>query len=88
MNRLNVLCKTNDGFAISYEDLKLRGPGDILGTRQSGIPAFVLGNLIEDTKFIDAARNDAREIAMNKDNEDYRNYYERIGKLTNKNYIG
>ncbi|MBO7677285.1 MAG: ATP-dependent DNA helicase RecG, partial [Erysipelotrichaceae bacterium] len=41
LKRLDILCQSNDGFKISYEDLKLRGPGDILGTRQSGIPAFI-----------------------------------------------
>ena len=45
---VNTLVNTNNGFEVSFEDLKLRGPGDILGTRQSGLPAFILGNLIED----------------------------------------
>ena len=85
--RLNILCETNDGFKISYEDLKLRGPGDILGTRQSGLPAFVLGNLIEDTKFIDAARKDAHQIAENKDDEKYRAYYGKIVQMANQNFI-
>ena len=85
--RLNILCETNDGFEISYEDLKLRGPGDILGTRQSGLPAFVLGNLIEDTKFIDAARKDAHQIAENKDDEKYRAYYGKIVQMANQNFI-
>ncbi len=87
LNRLNVLCKTNDGFEISYEDLRLRGPGDILGTRQSGIPAFVLGNLIEDTKFIDAARKDARMISENRQEKAYRDYYDKIQKMANQNFI-
>ncbi|MBR4462666.1 MAG: ATP-dependent DNA helicase RecG [Erysipelotrichaceae bacterium] len=88
LKRLNILCKTNDGFEIAYEDLKMRGPGDILGTRQSGLPAFILGNLLEDTKFIDAARKDAQMIAENTGNEEYGNYYENISKLTAKNYLG
>lgn len=40
--RLKMLEKTSDGFEISKYDLKLRGPGDLLGTRQSGVPGFVL----------------------------------------------
>ena len=87
LKRLNILCKTNDGFEISYEDLKLRGPGDILGTRQSGVPAFILGNLIEDTKFIDAARKDAHEIINNLENNDYKNYYDKIFQIASKNFI-
>lgn len=43
--RLKALCKTNDGFRIAEEDLKLRGPGDFFGSRQSGLPAFRMANL-------------------------------------------
>ena len=74
-------------FEISYEDLKLRGPGDILGTRQSGLPAFILGNLIEDTRFIDAARKDAHIIAENQDIKEYKEYYDRISQVAIKNFI-
>ena len=80
LDRLKVLTRSNNGFDISYEDLRLRGPGDILGTRQSGLPAFILGNLIEDTRFIEAARKDADEIANNQDNLDNKTYYEQIAK--------
>lgn len=87
LKRLNILVQSNDGFEISMEDLKIRGPGDILGTRQSGLPTFVLGNLIEDTRFIDAARQDAKKISDEQDDPEYRNYYDEISKLTAKNYI-
>lgn len=87
IKRLEVLTKTNDGFEISYEDLKLRGPGDILGTRQSGLPAFILGNLIEDGRFVEAAKNDAHKICDNLDNPEYRAYYDKIGLIASKNYI-
>lgn len=87
INRLDVLCKNNDGFAISYEDLKLRGPGDILGTRQSGVPAFVLGNIIEDGKFINAAKIDANTICNNLDNQEYRAYFDKIASFAAQNYI-
>ena len=43
--RLKAFCKTNDGFRIAEEDLKLRGPGDFFGSRQSGLPAFRVANL-------------------------------------------
>ena len=86
-NRLQVLCDSNDGFKISMEDLKLRGPGDILGTRQSGLPTFILGNLIEDTRFINAARVDAKEIAENLNIEENKAYYNKIAEVAAKNYI-
>ena len=79
--RLKVLTNSNDGFEISMQDLKLRGPGDILGTRQSGVPAFILGNIIEDTRFIEAARNDAKKIA-NMANEEDKAYYQKIKDLS------
>ncbi|MGN1405330.1 MAG: ATP-dependent DNA helicase RecG [Erysipelotrichaceae bacterium] len=79
IERLNVLCKTNNGFEIASEDLRLRGPGDMLGTRQSGLPAFVLGNIVEDTKFIEAAKKDAREIMERP--EDFKDYLEKITKM-------
>ncbi|NLC96073.1 MAG: ATP-dependent DNA helicase RecG [Erysipelotrichaceae bacterium] len=66
LERLKVLLKSNNGFEIATEDLRLRGPGDILGTRQSGIPGFILGNLFEDTKIINQSRIDAEEIVNNK----------------------
>ena len=70
LERLEVLEKTTDGFVISMEDLRLRGPGDILGTRQSGLPEFLLGNMIEDTGIMNAARQDAYEIMMDPDHPD------------------
>ena len=48
---------------------------------------FVLGNLIEDTKFIDAARKDAHQIAENKDDEKYQAYYGKIVQMANQNFI-
>lgn len=62
LERLEILEKTTNGFEISYQDLRLRGPGDILGTRQSGVPDFILGNIVEDTKMIETAKKDAKEI--------------------------
>ena len=87
LKRLEILTKTNNGFDISYEDLKLRGPGDILGTRQSGLPAFILGNLLEDTKFIDAAKNDAKEIVNAQDKPQNAQFYEKIASLAKNRAI-
>lgn len=87
LERLNVLVNTNDGFKISYEDLRLRGPGDILGTRQSGLPAFLLGDLIEDTKIIEGAKKDAKEIINNLSDEDNKKYFELISSKYVNNYV-
>lgn len=87
ISRLEVLCNSNDGFEISLQDLKQRGPGDILGTRQSGIPDFILGNIFSDTKFIESAKNDAHMICDNLDNKEYKNYYDKIYEISSKNYV-
>ena len=58
--RLNVMRQTEDGFVIAEEDLRLRGGGEVLGTRQSGLPAFRLASLPEHTDLLEAARDEAR----------------------------
>ncbi len=85
LERLNVLLKTNNGFKISSEDLRLRGSGDILGTRQSGVPGFVLGNLFEDTKIINQSRIDALEIIENKDKTDNKKIMDNVILENNTN---
>lgn len=60
--RISVMCSTNDGFVIAEEDLKLRGPGDIEGTRQSGTLNLHLADLVEDANVLQAARQTAEEI--------------------------
>ncbi len=60
--RLNTLRATEDGFRIAEEDLKLRGEGDLLGTRQSGVPGFHLARLEVHGKYLGAARDDAALI--------------------------
>ena len=60
--RLKIMCATNDGFKIAEKDLEIRGPGDIEGTRQSGLLNFKLANIIEDKKILEAARFHAEKI--------------------------
>lgn len=60
--RLKALEASNDGFKIAEEDLRLRGPGQMEGTRQSGLPDFAYLNLIQDFKIIEAAHADAKQI--------------------------
>ncbi|MCZ6764532.1 MAG: ATP-dependent DNA helicase RecG [Alphaproteobacteria bacterium] len=64
--RLNILRETEDGFRIAEEDLKLRGGGEILGTRQSGLPVFRLADLACHADLLAMARDDAR-LVLEKD---------------------
>jgi ATP-dependent DNA helicase RecG len=57
--RLGIMAETNDGFKIAEKDLELRGPGELLGTRQSGLPEFRIGNLVRDQKILAAAKKEA-----------------------------
>ena len=60
--RLNILRETDDGFRIAEEDLRLRGAGELLGTRQSGLPAFRLADLAVHAELLAAARDDSRLV--------------------------
>ncbi|MBI5192579.1 MAG: ATP-dependent DNA helicase RecG [Nitrospirae bacterium] len=60
--RLGIMEKTNNGFEIAEEDLAIRGPGELFGTRQAGIPELRVANIIRDVKILEAARKDAFEI--------------------------
>ncbi|HKP45058.1 MAG TPA: ATP-dependent DNA helicase RecG [Pyrinomonadaceae bacterium] len=57
--RLEIMAETNDGFRIAEKDLEIRGPGELLGTRQSGLPEFRMANLIRDQKILETAQKEA-----------------------------
>lgn len=60
--RLQIVADTNNGFEISQADLSIRGPGDLLGIRQSGISGFILGDIINDHAILETAKDDAVTI--------------------------
>ncbi len=60
--RLKIMTQTTDGFRIAEEDLRLRGPGELLGTRQHGLPTLKVADLVNDLDLITAARDDAAAI--------------------------
>jgi len=61
--RLRAMGSTNDGFSIAEQDIKLRGPGDMLGTQQHGLPELKIADLVDDFDLMVEARKKAREIA-------------------------
>jgi ATP-dependent DNA helicase RecG len=60
--RLKIMESTEDGFVIAEEDLRLRGPGEFLGTRQSGLPGFRVGHILRDASLLDLAREEALRL--------------------------
>lgn len=82
--RMETMCISNDGFYISEQDLKLRGPGDFFGTRQHGLPEMKIANLFEDSDILEKSQEAAREI-MEEDaslsSEKYRGLKKRADKI-------
>lgn len=62
--RLNIMVESSDGFRISEEDLGIRGPGEFLGTKQSGMPDLKIASLVRDSKLLELARKEAFNIVM------------------------
>ena len=60
--RINIICETTDGFKIAEKDLELRGAGEFLGDKQSGIPDFKIGNIVKDGEIMRKAKDEMREL--------------------------
>ncbi len=69
--RLNIMTQTNDGFVIAEKDLQLRGPGEFLGTRQSGLPDLIISDIVRDAKILEMARNEAINFVKTNKIENY-----------------
>jgi ATP-dependent DNA helicase RecG len=70
--RIRTLLESNDGFYIAEMDMKLRGPGEFFGTRQSGIPGLRLADLVRDTDVLEMARAEAQRLIESRDSEELR----------------
>lgn len=81
--KLRVLEKEDDGFKIAEEDMRLRGPGEMAGTRQSGLPTFGVASIMDDFKIFEVARDDARKMLFDKDNPDFAPFIEKAKKEIN-----
>lgn len=69
--RLSIMTETNDGFVIAEKDLQLRGPGEFLGTRQSGLPDLIISDIVRDAKILEIARNEAIDFVKNYNIDDF-----------------
>ena len=86
-NKLEILTRSEDGFAIAEEDMKQRGPGELTGVKQSGIPDFHFLNVVDDYKIFVVARDDAKDILKNKDNKNYQWLIKRAEAMVNQEEI-
>ena len=86
-DKLDILTRSEDGFAIAEEDMKQRGPGELAGVKQSGLPDFRFLNIIDDFKIFVCARDDAKEILKHKNNKNYQWLIKRAEKLINQEDI-
>ena len=86
-DKLDILTKSEDGFVIAEEDMKQRGPGELTGLKQSGLPDFHFLNIIDDYKIFVVARDDAKEIIKNKDNKNYQWLIKHATSLINQEEI-
>lgn len=71
LTRLKIMEQTNNGFIIAEKDLAIRGPGEFLGVRQSGMPDFTIADISKDTEILQNARNDAFDLVMNHNLKDF-----------------
>ena len=59
---MKIMTETNNGFVLSEKDLELRGPGEVFGFRQSGLPQFLIADLVNDANVLEVARDEANQI--------------------------
>ncbi len=69
--RLSIMTETNDGFVIAEKDLQLRGPGEFLGTRQSGLPDLIISDIVRDAKILEMARAEALDFIKKYNIDDF-----------------
>ncbi|MBV1709127.1 MAG: ATP-dependent DNA helicase RecG, partial [Erysipelothrix sp.] len=81
--RLMTLVNSNDGFDIAMKDLSMRGPGDLLGKRQSGLPHFILGDIVADQNILLTAKDDAKYVFENNLCLEYQEFVKKIMYINN-----
>ncbi|UJL47902.1 ATP-dependent DNA helicase RecG [Virgibacillus sp. NKC19-16] len=85
--RMRVMTETTNGFELSEQDLKLRGPGDFFGKKQSGVPDFKVADMIHDYRALETARKDAQEIIETNLLEEDEAFYQLREYLENSSFF-
>jgi len=86
--RLSIMEQTNNGFVIAEKDLELRGPGEFLGIRQSGLPDFSIADISKDTAILENAREDAFKLVKSQKLDNYPNLQNAVSeKMTVNTYL-
>lgn len=80
-HRLEIMCKSNNGFLIAEEDLKMRGPGEFFGTKQHGIDDLKVASLIDDQNLLKDARKEAQKIV---ELENWQHKYKKLAEIISK----
>ena len=62
VERMKIMTETTNGFVLSERDLELRGPGEVFGARQSGVPQFAVGDIVTDFNILEVARQEASAL--------------------------
>ena len=84
--RLAVFGETTDGFRIAEADLEIRGPGDLLGTRQAGEPLFRVANIVADRMWLEKSRSDARELLVDSTGARKTRFMQRMAERARSRY--
>lgn len=85
-DRLEIMTQTNDGFVIAEKDLQIRGPGEFLGTRQSGLPDLIISDLVKDAKILEVVRKEAIEFVKCNELDKFPQLNENLNLNTISNY--
>ena len=79
--RMKIMTETNDGFLISQKDLELRGPGEVLGKKQSGLPEFKVGDPVVNLNILQVAQEEAHNVVFSPNFETKEENFELIKHL-------
>ena len=85
IERMTIMTQTTDGFELSERDLEMRGPGDFFGVKQSGLPDFMVANIVEDYRMLEVARDEAAELIQS--GEFFTEKYERLRAFINDHLL-